>query len=186
MAAYRDRLSAPDQAMLEFGGPAAMQPAVVTCSKLAVPVEVVWVAWLELGFNVVRAEGFFQPAHAGLVEPISMLDTARVRSNRGITPVHRATMQRCLRGIAGWGYRDQLAAACNQPRHPTRRRNAGAQRRDRAVVRGRALGRVDVSSDHTPSFRSTRKLPCLLQVEVSTHRLQPDENTFGSSCLRVW
>lgn len=101
MAAGCERLSAPDQAMLDFGDPVAMQPAVVTGSRPAVLVEVVWVAWSELGFNVVHAEGFFQPVLAGLVEPTSMLDSARVRADRGITPAYRATMHQCLRGSPG-------------------------------------------------------------------------------------
>lgn len=119
--------------MLDFGDPVAMQPAVVTGSRPAVLVEVVWAAWSELGFNVVRAEGFFQPVLAGLVEPTSMLDSARVRADRGITPAYRATMHQCLRGSPGGAI-----ATSYQPRHPARRRDAGALRRDHAVLRGRA------------------------------------------------
>lgn len=114
MTAGREKLTAPDQAMLDFGGPTAMQPAVVTGSRSAVLVEAIQTAWSALGFDQIRDEAFFQLVVARLVEPTSMLDSARVLAELGIDPVHRSTMKRCLRRIAERAYRDQLATACYQ------------------------------------------------------------------------
>ena len=52
MTAGREKLTAPDQAMLDFGGPTVMQPAVVTGSRSAVLVEAIQTAWSALGFGV--------------------------------------------------------------------------------------------------------------------------------------
>lgn len=112
MAAGRAKLVPPDQQMLDFGAVTPTQPAVVTGSSSALLVEVVRAAWTALGFDVVDDEAFFQLVLARLVEPTSMLDSARVLADLGVEPVHRATMHRCLARIAGRGYRDQLAAAC--------------------------------------------------------------------------
>ena len=98
--------------MLDFSAATPTQPAVVTGSSSALLVEVVWATWKALGFDVVGDEAFFQLVLARLVEPTSMLDSARVLTELGIVPVHRATMHRCLARIARRGYRDQLAAAC--------------------------------------------------------------------------
>lgn len=114
MTAGGAKLTAPDQVMLDFGGPTAIQSAVVTGSRSAVLVEAIQTAWSALGFEQVRDEAFFQLVLARIVEPISMLDRARVLADLGITPVHRSTMHRCLRRIAERGYRDQLATACYQ------------------------------------------------------------------------
>lgn len=112
MAAGRAKLVPPDQQMLDFSAATPTQPAVVTGSSSALLVEVVRAAWKALGFDVVGDEAFFQLVLARLVEPTSMLDSARVLTELGIVPVHRATMHRCLARIARRGYRDQLAAAC--------------------------------------------------------------------------
>lgn len=112
MAAGRAKLVPPDQQMLDFSAATPTQPAVVTGSSSALLVEVVRAAWKALGFDVVGDEAFFQLVLARLVEPTSMLDSARVLTELGIVPVHRARMHRCLARIARRGYRDQLAAAC--------------------------------------------------------------------------
>lgn len=112
MAAGRAKLVPPDQQMLNFSAATPTQPAVVTGSSSALLVEVVRAAWKALGFDVVGDEAFFQLVLARLVEPTSMLDSARVLTELGIVPVHRARMHRCLARIARRGYRDQLAAAC--------------------------------------------------------------------------
>ena len=112
MAAGRAKLVPPDQQMLDFSAATPTQPAVVTGSSSALLVEVVRAAWKALGFDVVGDEAFFQLVLARLVEPTSMLDSARVLTELGLVPVHRATMHRCLARIARRGYRDQLAAAC--------------------------------------------------------------------------
>lgn len=122
MAAGRAKLTAPGQEMLDFGPESPCQPAVVTGSRSAVLVDVIQRAWSALGFDQVHDEAFFQLVLARLVEPTSMLDSARVLAELGLTPVHRATMHRCLRRIAGRGYRDQVAAGCY--RHAVRQGDA--------------------------------------------------------------
>ena len=104
MAAGRAKLVPPDQQMLDFSAATPTQPAVVTGSSSALLVEVVRAAWKALGFDVVGDEAFFQLVLARLVEPTSMLDSARVLTELGIVPVHRATMHRCLARIARRGY----------------------------------------------------------------------------------
>lgn len=100
MAAGRAKLVPPDQQMLDFSAATPTQPAVVAGSSSALLVEVVRAAWKALGFDVVGDEAFFQLVLARLVEPTSMLDSARVLTELGIVPVHRATMHRCLARIA--------------------------------------------------------------------------------------
>ena len=109
MAVGREKLAAPGQDMLDFGVTAVTQPAMVTGSISTLLVEVGQAAWSALGFDQIRDEAFFQLVLARLVEPTSMLDSTRVLGDLGIDPVHRSTMKRCLRRIAGRGYRDQLA-----------------------------------------------------------------------------
>ena len=89
MAAGRAKLVPPDQQMLDFSAATPTQPAVVTGSSSALLVEVVRAAWKALGFDVVGDEAFFQLVLARLVEPTSMLDSARVLTELGIVPVHR-------------------------------------------------------------------------------------------------
>lgn len=122
MAVGREKLVAPGQGMLDFGGSGALQPAVVQrqCSRRLT--DAIQTAWQRLGFDQVRDEAFFQLVVARVVEPTSMLDSARVLADLGVTPVHRSTMKRCLRRIAERGYRDQLAAACY--RHAARHGDA--------------------------------------------------------------
>ena len=77
MAAGRAKLVPPDQQMLDFSAATPTQPAVVAGSSSALLVEVVWATWKALGFDVVGDEAFFQLVLARLVEPTSMLDSAR-------------------------------------------------------------------------------------------------------------
>ena len=117
MAAGRDKLAAPDQAMLDFGPRTVRQSAVVTGSRSALLVEAVQRAWSVLGFDAVADEAFFQLVAARIVEPTSVSDSARVLGEIGLAPVHRATMHRCLQRAAQRGYRDRLAAACHAHAH---------------------------------------------------------------------
>ncbi len=92
MAAGRAKLVPPDQQMLDFSAATPTQPAVVTGSSSALLVEVVWATWKALGFDVVGDEAFFQLVLARLVEPTSMLDSARVLTSSGL---FRCTGRRC-------------------------------------------------------------------------------------------
>ncbi len=113
MAAGRDRLTAAAQPMLDFGVGALTQPAVVQHQRSRLLVDAIVSGWRALGFDVVDDEAFFQLVLARIVEPTSMLDSARVLADVELEPVHRSTMKRCLRRIAERGYRDQFAAACH-------------------------------------------------------------------------
>ena len=93
MAAGRAKLVPPDQQMLDFSAATPTQPAVVAGSSSALLVEVVQATWKALGFDVVGDEAFFQLVLARLVEPTSMLDSAR-----GFWPssgLFRCTGRRC-------------------------------------------------------------------------------------------
>jgi hypothetical protein len=65
-----------------------------------------------LGFDALEDAVFRDLVLARIVEPTSLLDTARVLSDLGRSPVSYATMKRTLRRCLERGYRDQIAAAC--------------------------------------------------------------------------
>lgn len=114
MEAGRARLAGPDQEMLDFGPSRIPQSAVVTGKRSAVLIEVIDHAWQLLGFDCVDDEAFFQLVLARLVEPASMLDSARIVTELGLTPVRWETMRHCLERISRRDYRDQLAGACHR------------------------------------------------------------------------
>ena len=66
----------------------------------------------DLGFDAVGDEVFRDLVIARVVEPTSLLDTARVLSDLGRSPASYATLKRVLGRAAAGGYRDQVAAAC--------------------------------------------------------------------------
>ena len=65
-----------------------------------------------LGFDAVEDAVFRDLVLARIIEPTSVLDTARVLSDVGRAPVSYATMKRTLTLCLQRGYRDQIAAAC--------------------------------------------------------------------------
>ena len=68
--------------------------------------------YTDLGFDVVGDAVFRDLVLARVVEPTSLLDTARVLTDLGRTPAGYATMKRTLARAGIRGYRDQLAKAC--------------------------------------------------------------------------
>ena len=65
-----------------------------------------------LGFEVLDDETFRDLVVARIVEPTSLLDSARVLSDLGVAAASYSTMKRTLRRVKTGKYRDQLAAAC--------------------------------------------------------------------------
>jgi hypothetical protein len=65
-----------------------------------------------LGFDVLGDETFRDLVVARIVEPTSLLDSARVLSDLGVAPASYSTMKRALRRIKTGNYRDQIAAKC--------------------------------------------------------------------------
>jgi hypothetical protein len=68
--------------------------------------------YADLGFDVVADAVFRDLVISRVVEPTSLLDTARVLTDLGRTPAGYATMKRTLARAGLRGYRDQLATAC--------------------------------------------------------------------------
>jgi Transposase DDE domain len=66
----------------------------------------------ELGFAAVGDGTFRDLVISRIVEPTSILDTGRVLTDLGQTPVNERTMRRCLGRAQQRGYRDQVATAC--------------------------------------------------------------------------
>jgi hypothetical protein len=66
----------------------------------------------DLGFDAVGDEVFRDLVIARVVEPTSLLDTARVLGDLGRSPASYATLKRVLGRAAAGGYRDQVATAC--------------------------------------------------------------------------
>lgn len=111
MRAGREKIHA-GQGVLDLEPTAGVTGAVVQASRSRLLVDVLEAAWTSLGLDDVKDKAFFQLVAARLIEPTSMLDTARVLSQIGITPVHRSTMKRCLGRIQERKYRDQIATKC--------------------------------------------------------------------------
>jgi hypothetical protein len=65
-----------------------------------------------LGFEVLGDETFRNLVVARIVEPTSLLDSARVLADLGVAPSSYSTMKRTLRRVKTAKYRDQIAAAC--------------------------------------------------------------------------
>lgn len=65
-----------------------------------------------LGFDALGDEVFRDLVISRIVEPTSILDTGRVLSDLGRTPVNERTMRRTLDRAQKRGYRDQIATAC--------------------------------------------------------------------------
>jgi transposase len=100
------------QGVLDLEPATGSAGAVVQSSRSRLLLDVLDGAWSHLGFDEVDDQAFFQLVAARLIEPTSMLDTARVLSQIGIDPVHRSTMKRCLARIQERKYRDQIATKC--------------------------------------------------------------------------
>ena len=66
----------------------------------------------DLGFDAVADEVFRDLVLARVVEPTSLLDSARVLRDLGRDPASYATSKRTLRRAATGGYRDLIAKAC--------------------------------------------------------------------------
>lgn len=65
-----------------------------------------------LGFDVLGDETFRDLVVARIVEPTSLLDSARVLTDLGVTPGSYSTMKRTLRRVKTGEYRDQIATKC--------------------------------------------------------------------------
>lgn len=95
-------------------GPVAPPQVVGTSSRVLY--DALAAVFTELGFDALGDAVFRDLVIARIVEPTSILDTARVRSDLGARPVSEKTMRRTLaRAAAGQGlgaYRDQVAALC--------------------------------------------------------------------------
>ena len=65
-----------------------------------------------LGFGVVADAVFKDLVITRIVEPTSLLDSARVLTDLGRRPAGYSTMKRTLRRVVAGGYREQLAAKC--------------------------------------------------------------------------
>lgn len=66
----------------------------------------------DLGFDVVGDEVFRDLVIARIVEPTSILDTARVLTDLGRMPASEKTMRRTLTRCVDREYRDKIAEAC--------------------------------------------------------------------------
>lgn len=66
----------------------------------------------DLGFDAVGDEVFRDLVLARIVEPTSILDTARVLTDLGRTPASEKTMRRTLARCVDREYRDKIAEAC--------------------------------------------------------------------------
>ncbi|WP_415102600.1 IS1634 family transposase [Nocardioides sp.] len=66
----------------------------------------------ELGFDVLGDETFRSLVVARIVEPTSLLDSARVLADLGVAASSYSTMKRTLRRVKTAKYRDQIAARC--------------------------------------------------------------------------
>ena len=65
-----------------------------------------------LGFDVVADAVFKDLVITRIVEPTSLLDSARVLTDLGRSPASYSTMKRTLRRVVAGDYRDQIAARC--------------------------------------------------------------------------
>ncbi|HEY1441507.1 MAG TPA: IS1634 family transposase, partial [Mycobacterium sp.] len=65
-----------------------------------------------LGFDVLGDETFRNLVVARIVEPTSLLDSARVLTGLGVAPASYSTMKRTLRRVKTGKYRDQIATKC--------------------------------------------------------------------------
>ncbi|HET7327166.1 MAG TPA: IS1634 family transposase [Nocardioidaceae bacterium] len=65
-----------------------------------------------LGFDVLGDETFRNLVVARIVEPTSLLDSARVLIDLGVAPASYSTMKRTLRRVKTGKYRDQIATKC--------------------------------------------------------------------------
>ncbi len=101
-------LAAADQGQR---GPGVSTPRVVATSS-QVLFEVLVEVFESLGFAAVADKTFRDLVIARIVEPTSILDTARVLTDLGQAPASESTMRRTLRRCVGRGYRDQIARAC--------------------------------------------------------------------------
>lgn len=111
MQAGREKIHAR-QGVLDLEPSPGGAGAIVQSTRSRLLLEVVGDAWTGLGLDAFRDEAFFQLVAARLIEPTSMLDTARLLSQIGITPVHLSTMKRCPGRIQERKYRDQIADKC--------------------------------------------------------------------------
>jgi hypothetical protein len=95
-------------------GPVAPPRVVATSSRVLY--DVLAAVFADLGFDALGDAVFRDLVIARIVEPTSILDTARVLTDLGVRPASEKTMRRTLaRAAAGEGpgaYRDQVAALC--------------------------------------------------------------------------
>ncbi len=111
MEAGRAKIHA-GQGVLDLGPDADPGNAVVQSSSSRLLIDVLTAAWTALGLNDLDDQAFFQLVAARLIEPTSMLDSARVLNDVGIEPMHRNTFHAALRRCTTRDYRDRIAAKC--------------------------------------------------------------------------
>ena len=140
MARARELLEDPEQGVLELGveptppmaalvapvaeptllepapaGPPAVRsssPGRVVGTDSRVLFEALAAVYAQLGFDALDDEVFAAVVLARIVEPTSLLDTARVLKDLGQEPASYKTMGRVLARAKERGYRDQIARAC--------------------------------------------------------------------------
>jgi hypothetical protein len=100
------------QGVLNLGLDADPGSAVVRSSSSRLLIDVLTAAWAALGLDDLDDQAFFQLVAARLIEPTSMLDSARVLDEVGIEPMHRNTFHAALRRCAARDYRDRVADKC--------------------------------------------------------------------------
>ncbi|WP_123913672.1 IS1634 family transposase [Georgenia muralis] len=104
----------PGSPVQERRGPVAPPRVVATSSRVLY--DALAAVFTDLGFDALGDEVFRDLVIARIVEPTSILDTARVLTDLGVRPASEKTMRRTLaRAAAGEGpgaYRDKVAALC--------------------------------------------------------------------------
>ncbi len=111
MEAGRAKIHA-GQGVLDLGLDADPGDAVVRSSSSRLLIDVLTAAWAALGLDDLGDQAFFQLVAARLIEPTSMLDSARVLGDVGIEPMHRNTFHAALRRCIARDYRDWIAEKC--------------------------------------------------------------------------
>jgi len=114
-AAARQRLAA-GQGVLDLGvdAGAADGPLRIIGSRMGCLLDALQHAYRLLGVDQATGgdEVFFQLVVARIIEPVSKLDSARVREEAGVAAVPYRTVTRRLRVFAKDSWRQQISSAC--------------------------------------------------------------------------
>ncbi|BCT76926.1 IS1634 family transposase [Sinomonas cyclohexanicum] len=93
-------------------GRSAVAPPRVVATASRVLFDTLAAVFDDLGFDALADEVFRDLVVARIVEPTSILDTARVLGDLGVRPASEKTMRRTLSRAHRGSYRDQIARAC--------------------------------------------------------------------------